>query len=27
MLKFFKSALNAYIKGAGNYPLPMTWAF
>jgi len=27
MLKFFKGALNAYIKGAGNYPLPMTWAF
>jgi len=26
MLKFFKRALNAYIKGAGSYPLPMTWA-
>jgi len=27
MLRFFKRAFDAYVAGAGNYPLPMVWTF
>jgi len=27
MLKLFKRAFDSYVAGAGNYPLPMVWAF
>jgi hypothetical protein len=27
MTKFFKRAFDLYVTSAGNYPLPMVWAF
>jgi hypothetical protein len=27
MITFLKRALEAYIDGAGRYPLPMLWTF
>jgi hypothetical protein len=27
MLKVFKRVFDAYVAGAGNYPVPMVWTF
>ena len=27
MIRFIKRAFDAYVAGAGSYPLPMTWTF
>jgi len=27
MITFLKRALEAYIEGAGRYPLPLVWTF